>query len=105
MTKPMKWVAIFKKLRFVSFASSLLGVVFLIFFLFQILGDPTKMIVGQSANKKSLENIRKEMNLDQPVWKRCLFYVNDVSPLSFYNKNTIERKTWPIGTIGVQAIG
>jgi peptide/nickel transport system permease protein len=92
MTTPMNWVGIFKKLRFVSFISSLLGVVFLIFFLFQILGDPTKMIVGQSANKKSLENIRKDMNLDQPVWTRFIYYVNDVSPLSFYNKQTIERK-------------
>jgi peptide/nickel transport system permease protein len=80
------------KTRFVSTITSLLGVILLIFFLFQVLGDPSKMIVGQTTNKASIENIRREMHLDEPLWKRLVFYLNDLSPLSVYEKKAIEKK-------------
>ncbi len=60
--------------------------------MFQGFGDPAKMIVGQSGDKKTLENIRKDLYLDQPKWKQLLLYVNDVSPICFHQKQEIKNK-------------
>ncbi len=70
----------------------LLGVVVIVFIMFQGFGDPAKMIVGQSGDKKTLDNIRKDLYLDQPKWKQFFLYLNDVSPLCIHSKNDIEKK-------------
>ena len=62
------------------------GVVILVFFLFKGFGDPARLLLGQTADAATQENIRKELYLDQPVWKQFLFYLNDLSPISFYNE-------------------
>ena len=80
----------FKKL-FYSFLV-LIGVVVLVFIMFQGFGDPARMIVGQSGDKKTMDNIRKELYLDQPKWKQFLLYVNDVSPVAVHTKQEIEEK-------------
>ena len=61
----------------------LLGVVVLVFIMFQGFGDPARMIVGQSGDKKTMDNIRSDLYLDQPKWKQFVLYLNDVSPLMF----------------------
>ncbi|MFM2360635.1 MAG: hypothetical protein RLY16_2628, partial [Bacteroidota bacterium] len=68
----------------------LLGVVLLVFIMFQGFGDPARMIVGQSGDQKTLNNIRHELYLDQPLWKQCCFYLNDVSPISFHHQTEIK---------------
>lgn len=70
----------------------LMGVVILVFFLFQGFGDPSRLVMGQTGDSATQSNIRKELYLDQPKWKQFLFYVNDVSPLSIYTKEEIEKK-------------
>lgn len=70
----------------------LLGVVALVFLMFQGFGDPAKMIVGQTGDKKTLDNIRKDLYLDQPKWKQFILYLNDVSPLAIHSKADIEKK-------------
>jgi len=70
----------------------LLGVVGLVFLMFQGFGDPTRMIVGQSGDKKTLDNIRKDLYLDQPKWKQFLLYVNDLSPICIHQKQEIKNK-------------
>jgi peptide/nickel transport system permease protein len=70
----------------------LLGVVALVFVMFQGFGDPARMIVGQTGDKKTMENIRKDLYLDQPKWKQFVLYLNDVSPLSFHTTVDIEKK-------------
>lgn len=70
----------------------LLGVVILVFFLFQGFGDPARLIMGQTADQATTQNIRKELGLDQPKWKQLLLYLNDVSPISFYSKEQIAEK-------------
>ncbi len=70
----------------------LLGVVALVFIMFQGFGDPAKMIVGQTGEKKTLDNIRKDLYLDQPKWKQFLLYLNDVSPVAVHNKADIAKK-------------
>ncbi len=70
----------------------ILGVVILVFMLFQFFGDPAKLIAGQTGDKKTMDNIRKDLNLDQPKWKQLLIYVNDISPLCIYKKETLAQK-------------
>jgi ABC-type dipeptide/oligopeptide/nickel transport system permease component len=70
----------------------LLGVVILVFFLFQGFGDPARLIVGQTGDSATMQNIRKELYLDQPKWKQFTLYLNDVSPLSVHTRADIESK-------------
>ncbi|HEX2683367.1 MAG TPA: ABC transporter permease, partial [Ferruginibacter sp.] len=70
----------------------LLGVVVLVFIMFQGFGDPARMIVGQTGDKKTLDNIRSDLYLDQPKWKQFVLYLNDVSPISIHSRADIEKK-------------
>ncbi|HMH24262.1 MAG TPA: ABC transporter permease [Puia sp.] len=70
----------------------MLGVVVVVFFLFQGFGDPSRLVMGQRADASTQENIRKELDLDQPRWKQFLFYLDDVSPIGIHSREEIERK-------------
>jgi len=68
------------------------GVVVVVFFLFQGFGDPSRLVMGQTGDVATRENIRKELYLDKPKWKQFLLYMNDVSPLSVYRSEEIKKK-------------
>ncbi len=68
------------------------GVVVIVFFIFQAFADPARLIVGQTGDKKTMDNIRKELYLDQPKWKQFLLYLNDVSPIAIHSKKEIVDK-------------
>lgn len=70
----------------------LAGVVVVVFVLFQGLGDPARLVMGQSGDAATQENIRKELYLDQPKWKQFLFYLNDVSPIAVHSRSEIQAK-------------
>ncbi|MGI8581867.1 MAG: ABC transporter permease [Chitinophagaceae bacterium] len=70
----------------------LIGVVVIVFFMFQGFADPARLIVGQTGDKKTMDNIRKELYLDQPKWKQFVLYLNDVSPIAIHSKQEIENK-------------
>jgi peptide/nickel transport system permease protein len=60
--------------------------------MFQGFGDPARLIVGQTGDKKTLDNIRKDLYLDQPKWKQFVLYLDDVSPICIHRKETIQQK-------------
>ena len=68
------------------------GVLALVFVMFQGFGDPARLIVGQTGDKKTLDNIRKDLYLDQPKWKQFILYVNDVSPVAIHSEEDIKKK-------------
>lgn len=70
----------------------LAGVVVIVFFLFQGFGDPARLVLGQTGDSATIQNIRKELALDQPKWKQFVYYLNDVSPLSIHSEEEIKRK-------------
>lgn len=70
----------------------LFGVVVVVFLVFQAFGDPARMVLGQSGDKQTMDNIRKELHLDQPKWKQFVLYLNDISPVSVYTKQEINEK-------------
>lgn len=78
----------------------MVGVVLVVFFLFQGFGDPSRLVLGQSADPETQENIRRELQLDQPVWRQFISYLNDVSPISIHTADDIKQKNlrgWFIG--------
>lgn len=70
----------------------LIGVVVLVFVLFQGFGDPSRLVMGQSGDAATQANIRKELYLDQPRWKQFVYYLNDVSPISIHSREEIVQK-------------
>ena len=81
---------IFKKIGYGILV--MLGVVVLVFFMFQGFGDPARLVVGQTGDQKTMDNIRKDLYLDQPKWKQFILYVNDVSPISVHSIEDIKKK-------------
>ncbi|HTJ12906.1 MAG TPA: ABC transporter permease [Dinghuibacter sp.] len=73
-------------------AAVLLGVVTVVFWLFQGFGDPARMVLGQSGDAKTLAQIRKDLYLDQPRWKQFVYYLDDVSPLCVHTRADIAAK-------------
>ena len=68
------------------------GVIVIVFFLFQGFGDPARLVLGQRADAGTLNNIRKDLYLDQPKWKQFVYYLNDVSPVSIYSADELTEK-------------
>lgn len=67
---------------------TLLGVVTIVFLLFTVLpGDPARMMLDQKEDPEQLALIRKNLGLDQPVWKQYLNYLNDLSPISLHENS------------------
>lgn len=70
----------------------MLGVMILVFFLFQGFGDPARLVMGQTADAATQQNIRKELHLDQSKGKQFLLYMNDVSPVAIHSEEEIKTK-------------
>ncbi len=65
----------------------LLGVVIVVFFLFQLTRiNPERQIAGDKADKETIENIKRELGLDLSVGQQLGLYLNDISPISVHNR-------------------
>ncbi len=54
---------------------TLLGVVLLIFFLFNwVGGDPSQVLAGKISSPEEIANIRKQLGVDQPYWRQLLIF-------------------------------
>ncbi|MCB0383207.1 MAG: ABC transporter permease, partial [Psychroserpens sp.] len=67
---------------------TLFGVVTVIFFLFNVLpGDPAQMMLGQNEDSEQIAAVKAKYGFDKPISTQYLYYLNDVSPLSFHSTN------------------
>ena len=66
---------------------SLFGVATLLFFLFNLLGDPSRMLLDQREDQEQLDNIKIKYGLNLPLHTQYFNYLNDLSPISFHSKN------------------
>jgi peptide/nickel transport system permease protein len=74
---------IIKKLGYAI--GTLIGVVTVIFFLFNVLpGDPARMMLDQNEDPEQLAIVRAKYGFDKPLYKQYLYYLNDLSPISFH---------------------
>ena len=67
---------------------TLLGVVTVVFLLFNVLpGDPARMMLDQREDSEQLERIQKKYGFDKPLTTQYFYYLNDVSPLSIHSSS------------------
>ena len=64
---------------------TLVGVATLIFFLFNVMGDPTQMMVDQNATQSQVKKIQQKYGFDLPGYQQFLYYLNDLSPVSIHS--------------------
>jgi peptide/nickel transport system permease protein len=70
--------------RLWQFVPTLLGVVLLVFFLFNwIGGDPAYVLAGKIANPEQIENIRRQLGVDQPYWVQLWIFIQQIATGDF----------------------
>ena len=63
---------------------TILGVILLIFFLFNwVGGDPAQVLAGKISNPEQIANIRKQLGVDQPYWYQLWVFVKQVFTFDF----------------------
>ncbi|WP_299336145.1 ABC transporter permease [uncultured Psychroserpens sp.] len=68
---------------------TLFGVVTVIFILFNVLpGDPAQMMLGQNEDSEQIAVVKAKYGFDKPIGTQYLYYLNDLSPISFHSTNT-----------------
>lgn len=85
----------------------LLGVVVIVFWLFNGLGDPARLTLGQRADVATIEAVNKELGLDKPRSVQFIMYLNDVLPVSIHENtpNNQEKYSYlSLFTIGGKAV-
>jgi len=87
----------------------LAGVITVVFFLFNVLpGDPARLTMGQRSDLASVENARREMNLDKPLTTRYFLYLNDISPIGYHKRDSADKAKYGYATLlplGSHALG
>ncbi len=65
--------------RLLQFVPTLLGVVLLVFILFNwIGGDPAYMLAGKISNPEQIANIRKQLGVDQPYYVQLWIFITQI---------------------------
>ncbi|HEU4441141.1 MAG TPA: ABC transporter permease [Burkholderiales bacterium] len=70
--------------RLWQFIPTLLGVVLLVFLLFNwVGGDPAYLLAGKIASAEQIENIRRSLGVDQPYWVQLGIFLKQVATADF----------------------
>jgi peptide/nickel transport system permease protein len=86
--------------RFLYSLSVLWGVITLVFILFNALpGDPARLTMGQRTDVATLENVRKELNLDKSLLTRYAYYLNDLLPLTIHENTVANQAKYQYSTL------
>jgi peptide/nickel transport system permease protein len=65
--------------RVLQFVPTLLGVVLLVFILFNwIGGDPAYLLAGKMSNPEQIANIRKQLGVDQPYYVQLWIFITQI---------------------------
>jgi len=60
------------------------GVVLLVFVLFNLFGgDPAYVLAGKISNPEQIDNIRRQLGVDQPYWVQLLIFVKQIVTADF----------------------
>ena len=66
---------------------TLFGVATVVFYLFNVLGDPAQMMLDQNASEQQRVKIQQKYGFDLPLKQQYLYFLNDISPVSIHSKN------------------
>jgi peptide/nickel transport system permease protein len=72
----------------------LFGVVTVVFFIFNLGGDPVESLVSENTSEEVKQAIRRKFDMDLPVGQRFVLYLNDLSPLSLNNPSVEESRIY-----------
>ena len=50
-------------------------------------GDPAQMMLGQNEDSEQLKLVKQKYGFDKPIFTQYIYYLNDLSPVSFHSKN------------------
>ncbi len=63
---------------------TMLGVILLVFVLFNwVGGDPAYVLAGKISNQEQIDNIRRQLGVDQPVWVQLWIFIKQVLTADF----------------------
>src|SRR5438045_5198187 len=63
---------------------TLLGVILLIFVIFNLVGgDPAYILAGKISSKEQIENIRRQLGVDQAWWVQIGIFIKQVATANF----------------------
>jgi peptide/nickel transport system permease protein len=51
-------------------------------------GDPAQMMLGQNEDSEQLKAVKQKYGFDKPLSVQYLYYLNDLSPISFHSTQT-----------------
>ncbi|MBJ7313947.1 ABC transporter permease [Rugamonas sp. CCM 8940] len=78
---------------------TMLGVVLLVFILFNwVGGDPAYILAGKMANAESIANIRRQLGVDQPYYVQLWIFIQQIASFDFGH-------SWATGESVAQIIG
>jgi len=81
--------------RILFFIPVLLGVATVTFFLVYILpGDPVLSMVGERYDEETLQRLRHEMHLDEPLYKQYFHFIGGLARLDFGESYTTGEPVW-----------
>ena len=81
--------------RILSGVLVIIGVVFFIFILFNVLPvNSARMTLGQRTDAASMKAIEREFRLQLPWYSRLMYYCNDLSPISMSHLSDDTHPTW-----------
>lgn len=70
--------------RILQMIPTILGVILLVFILFNAVGgDPAYVLAGKISSPEQIENIRRQLGVDQPWWVQLLIFVRQVVTADF----------------------
>ena len=70
--------------RVLQFVPTLLGVVLLVFVLFNLVGgDPAYILAGKISNPEQIENIRRQLGIDQPYYVQFWIFLKQIATGDF----------------------
>ena len=64
---------------------TLVGVATVVFFLFNVLGDPAQMMLDQNASEAQRLKIQQKYGFDLSLHQQYFYFLNDISPLSIHS--------------------
>jgi peptide/nickel transport system permease protein len=71
------------------------GAITIAFFLMHLSpGNVARSIAGNNATEELVQDIERKHNLDLPVWKQYLLYLNDLMPVSIHNPDVEDSRIY-----------
>jgi peptide/nickel transport system permease protein len=85
--------------RLLSTIPVLLGISLLLFFMLRLLpGDPAQVLAGQMATPQEIENIRRQLGLDRPIYEQYVTYLSRLARFdlgrSARTQNPVTEEIW-----------